>query len=343
MLKYHHGGRIYDKSVKLDFSVNINPLGMPKEVKQSIIDNIDNFETYPDTECIKLRKKLSQVEKVPFKNIVCGNGADDIIFKVSQVLNPKSALILSPTFSEYEKSLNCDIKYYPLKCSNNFEIQLDILKHLNQVDVFYLCNPNNPTGMVVREGLMDLIVKKCQQEKITLIVDECFLNFVINGISFKRYLNSDLNLIILRAFTKIYSMAGIRLGYAMCSNSKVCKDISNYGQAWNVSSIAQVCGLSALNCIDYIDKTQKYVEIERSFLKSNLESLGLKVYPSVANYFLMQSNLDLYNLLLREKILIRECSNYIGLDNSYFRISVKSHKENLFLIDTIKNFKGMIS
>lgn len=337
MLRYQHGGRIYNKDIILDFSVNINPLGMPTEVKQSIINNIDTFQTYPDTDCTLLRKKLSQVEEIPFDNIVCGNGADDIIFKIANVLNSKNALIISPTFSEYEKSLKCNIKYYPLMESNNFRIQSNIMDYLKGVDVFYLCNPNNPTGTLIDTSLMDLIINQCIKNRITLIVDECFLDFVSNGISFKRYFNRNLNLIIIKAFTKIYSMAGIRLGYALVNSSKLCKNIADSGQAWNVSSVAQVCGLSALDCTDYIQRTQEYITQEREYLTNNLKALGFKVYPSMTNYILIQSKLDLYNLLLKNKILIRECSNYRGLDKSYFRIAIKSHKENTILIDNIKS------
>lgn len=332
-----HGGEIYNKSIKLDFSININPLGMPDRVKQSIIDNVDNFEIYPDTQCIELRKKLSKVEGVPFENIVCGNGADDLIFRIGQSLRPRNALMLSPTFSEYEKSLeDCRVKYYPLREEFNFKIQHDILEYISNVDVMYLCNPNNPTGILIDDSIFNLIVDRCIKENVTLIVDECFLDFTTNGKSFKRYLNSNINLIILKAFTKIFSMAGIRLGYALCSNSKICERISNCGQSWSVSTVAQVCGVSALDCIDYFSKTREYIKTEKEFLTSNFKSLDLKYYPSDANYILVKSSIDLYSKLLGESILIRECSNYVGLDNSYFRIAIKRHQDNIILIDTLK-------
>ncbi len=339
MLNSMHGGRIYDKDIDLDFSVNINPLGMPIAVKQSIVDNIDHFETYPDTDCTRLRGALSQWEGVPFENIVCGNGADDIIFRLAKVLHPRKVLLLSPTFSEYERSLEglgCSIGYYPLDSLQGFAIQESILEYLSSVDVFYLCNPNNPTGALLEPSTMELIVSKCIQEGITLIVDECFLDFVIGGVSFKSYLNSGLNLVIIKAFTKTYSMAGIRLGYAMCSSVALCNALANCGQSWGVSSVAQVCGISALSCLDYVSKTQTYIHTEREYLVENFKALGFKVYPSVANYILVQSPLDLYNLLLPKKILIRDCSNYRGLGKGYYRFAVKSHKDNLTLIQTLE-------
>lgn len=344
-MKNYHGGRVYDKNIKLDFSININPLGMPSVVKQSIIDNVDNFEIYPDTDCLKLRKKLSKIENVPFENIVCGNGADDLIFRISKAIKSNRALLLSPTFSEYEKSLeDCIIKYYPLKNTLDFKIQPDILDYIHNIDIMYLCNPNNPTGTLIDDNLFDLIVDKCIHENITLIVDECFLDFTIHGKSFKRYLNKNINLIILKAFTKIYSMAGIRLGYALCSTSDLCNKIFSCGQSWSVSSVAQICGLSALDCSNYIQDTKTYIQKEREFLISNLKRLNIKYYPTTTNYILLQSSLDLYSLLLNYGILIRNCSNYVGLDKSYFRIAIKKHSENIILINTLeKILKGETS
>lgn len=336
-MKHYHGGRVYDKYVRLDFSININPLGMPDIVKKAIIESVDNLETYPDTECLELRGKIAEVEKVPFKNIVCGNGADDIIFRAAQALEPNHALILSPTFSEYENSLRgCDIRYYPLKESSNFKVQPDILQYLEGIDTFYLCNPNNPTGALLDGSLMGDIVCKCIEKKVTLIVDESFLDFTTDGKTFKEYLNRDINLIILKAFTKIYSMAGIRLGYAICSNSVLCNKIFECGQAWSVSTIAQVCGISALKCTEYVEDTKTYVQNERKFLASQLTKLGIRVFPSDTNYLLVKSQLDLYDLLLKENILIRDCSNYVGLDTHYFRVGIKKHQDNLILVDTLK-------
>lgn len=336
-MKNSHGGEIYNKNIKIDFSININPLGMPTTVKNSIIQNVDNFEIYPDTECLELRKKISLIEKVPFENIVCGNGADDLIFRIASALTPNKALILSPTFSEYEKSLmDCKIKRYTLKSKYNFKIQSDILDYISNIDIMYLCNPNNPTGVLLDSNLYSSIVDKCIKENVTLIVDECFLDFTMNGKSFKEYLSLDVNLIILKAFTKIYSMAGIRLGYALCSNTDLCEKIFNSGQSWSVSTVAQICGLSALDCTEYIEHTKKYIQTEREFLFSKLKKMNLKFYPTNANYILIQSNLDLYSLLLKEDILIRDCSNYIGLDSSYFRIAIKNHGDNITLVNILE-------
>lgn len=339
-LVYYHGGRVYDKNVQLDFSVNLNPLGMPQAVKNAIVESIDSFQTYPDTECIKLRTKLSQVENVPMDFIVCGNGADDLIFKLGEVLKPKRALVLSPTFAEYERSLHCEVLHYFLEESQNFAVQNDILDYLSQVDTFYLCNPNNPTGAVLTSHLMDIIVNKCIDKHITLVVDECFLDFVQNGISFKKYLHMDgLRLVIIKAFTKSYSMAGIRLGYLITNDITLRQALFEYGQAWAVSTVAQVCGISALNCEGYIQKTRDYVTTEREYLTQALNSMGgFKVYPSVANYLLVKTfhQVDIYQALLDRRILVRQCNNYLGLDSTYLRFAVKSHEDNLVLVNTLK-------
>jgi threonine-phosphate decarboxylase len=340
---YCHGGGIYDKDVRLDYSVNLNPLGMPKAIKDAIVESVDSFQTYPDTDCTTLRTKLSQVEGVPIHNVVCGNGADDLIFRLGNVLEPKRVLVLSPTFAEYERSLQCgcEVVRYPLNERYDFTIQDDILDYLPLVDVFYLCNPNNPTGAVVSPHLMDSIVTTCISKGVTLVVDECFLDFVQGGLSFKRYFNTQgLRLVIIKAFTKIYSMAGIRLGYVITNDTALAHNLALCGQAWAVSTVAQVCGVSALGCVDYVLRTRDYVAKERDYLTHTLTTLGeFKVYPSVANYVLVRSihKLDIYQPLLDRHILVRSCGNYHGLDSSYFRFAVKSHRDNVTLTNTLRD------
>jgi threonine-phosphate decarboxylase len=337
-MKNFHGGRIYDKSVEVDFSINVNPLGMPDRVKQSIVDNIDNFEVYPDSECLELRQKIATMERVPFENIVCGNGADDLIFRISHVLKPKRCLLLAPTFSDYETSLEgCEVTYYRLREDMDFKVQNDILDHLHDVDVFYLCNPNNPTGTLLDDHLYKLIADRCATENITLIVDECFLDFTLNGKTFKPYLSQNLDLIILKAFTKTYAMAGIRLGYAMFSRVSTCEKVARCGQSWGVSTVAQVCGLSALQTTDYLKLTREYIQQEKDYLLSNFERLNLKFYPTDTNYILVKTPVDLYSKLLDQKILIRPCANYIGLDETYFRLAIKRHSDNVRLVNALEN------
>ena len=347
MKKLIHGGDIYTKrNTKekiIDFSANINPLGLPNSVKQAIIDNIDSYESYPDPLCRELRERLSQHIKINKDNIICGNGAADLIFKVTMALKPKKALLIAPTFAEYEEALNLvesEIQYYELNEQNNFIIDENILNCIcPQLDIMFICNPNNPTGIAIKKEEVIKIAEVCKSNNVILVVDECFTDFLIEEYEYSicEYLNEYNNVIILKAFTKIYAMAGIRLGYMLCSNKSILSKVSNIGQPWSVSTVASKCGVAALDEVDYVNKTKLYIKNNREYLKKELEALGYKVFPSQVNYILFKSK----DTSIKEKleyygILIRSCSNYKVLDNKYFRIAVKSRSDNEYLISCLK-------
>lgn len=338
MIKTSHGGDIYTQNIAYDFSANINPLGMPQSVKTAIAENINACEQYPDVNCTMLKKAVAEFENVGTENIVCGSGAADLIYKIVQTAVPKKALIIAPTFSEYEKALRsfgCEIEYFYLDEKNNFELSENILDRIFDIDLMFICNPNNPVGNVVNSDLMNRIINKCIENNTLIVVDECFMSFVENShkYSIKAYFD---NVIILKAFTKIFAMPGLRLGYLICRNEKLCDKIENCGQCWSVSTIAQIAGIAALSEKNYIEKTFSYVKNEREFLIKNMKSLGFKVYPSKANFIFFKTDFPIDKMLLKEKIAVRKCGNYINLNDSYFRIAVRTHKENEILISTLE-------
>ncbi len=348
MQNYEHGGNIYTKKIKLDFSVNTNPLGMSKKVKKVLTSNVDLYENYPDVNCTKLVNSISNYEKISKKNIVCGNGAADLIYKIVLTVDPKKALLLSPTFSEYEKALKivkCNIKYFELKEKEDFILSEKILDELDEsLDVFFLCNPNNPTGKLVEFSLIEKIIEKCQEKNIKIIIDECFMDLVkfSENYTSKKYLHNK-NLIILKAFTKTFAMAGLRLGYIMCNDEDFLIKVKNNGQCWNVSIPAQICGVEALKKSNYIKKSIKTIEEERKYIEKKFKKMGIKFFKSNANYILFKTNLNIEKKLLAKKILIRNCGNYIGLSKEFYRIAIKTHDENIILINEInKIYKNSI-
>lgn len=341
MIKPEHGGDIYNKKNIIDFSSNINPLGMPLSVKQSIINNIDNYEAYPDVLSSELITSISKHLNINKSNIVCGNGAADIIFRLCISLKPANALIVAPTFSEYEKALslvNTKIKYYYLLDKNNFVLDENILDYINKdLKIIFVCNPNNPTGIPIKKDLMIKIAQKCKNTNTILVIDECFNDFLEDGYSLIDDMHNYKNIIILKSFTKMYAMAGIRLGYCICGESFLAKSISQTLQPWSVSTIASKCGIAALLETEYVAKTKKLMHVNRMFLMQNLKHLGFKVYNSMANYIFFKSDDNLlYEKLLKYNILIRCCSNYKGLDDFYYRVCVKSYKHNKYLINCLK-------
>ena len=201
--------------------------------------------------------------------------------------------------------------------------------------MIFLCNPNNPTGQLVPKDILKAVAEKCLENNIILVCDECFLTFVTDGKSksTRQFINK--NVVILNAFTKIYSMAGLRLGYALFGSAELTKSVQKTGQYWSVSTPAQIAGIAALNEKNYIEKTVHLINKERDFLTAELQKFGFRVFKSEANFILFRCDMPLDELLLREKIAIRNCGNYEGLSDGYFRIAVRNHEENAMLITAI--------
>lgn len=331
-----HGGNIYAHEAVLDFSANLNPLGMPESVKKAVLASAHDWEHYPDPNCTELINKLSVHEKIPAHSIVCGNGADDLIYRAVHGLRPKKAVVTAPAFSEYEKALrevDCQVCTYFLEERDGFVLDEGILEALDEsTDMLIICSPNNPIGRIIPKEVLRKISTKCREEKIILICDECFLGFVENGCEYSLQNWFNEACVVLKAFTKLYAMAGLRLGYALCGDEEIAKKIKNSGQFWSVSVPAQEAGLAALDEIDYVKKTLMHIKKERAFLADRLDKLGIKVYPSEANFLLLKTEVPLAERLLSEGILIRSCSNYKGLGDGFYRIAVRTHEENMRLI-----------
>ncbi|MEG0283201.1 MAG: aminotransferase class I/II-fold pyridoxal phosphate-dependent enzyme [Erysipelotrichales bacterium] len=340
---YMHGANIYkyDKVEQInDYSSNTNPLEIPiNKLKLDITS--EELTRYPDPFYTKLRTAIANKEEVNIENVFVSNGAADIIFRIVLALKPKKALLLAPTFSEYEKALNvldCNIDYYYLKAENKFKIQEDILDYLdNNYDLIILCNPNNPTSLVIEKNIIKDISTKINKLDTFLLVDECFIEFINNyqDNSFKSYLSKNIG--ILKAFTKIYNMAGYRLGYCLIENAPLINKLYLVGADWSVSSIAQEIALNVLQDKEYLLKTRELLNIERKYLLEELSKLNIKVIGSQANYiFFEYPNNNLKDKFLNHNILIRSCANYNGLDQTYYRICIKDHDNNLELITKLK-------
>lgn len=368
-MSYIHGGDIYgDNTIKLDFSVNTNCLGMPREVKSAVIDSADAWEQYPDAFCRDLRKAAADFysyDGTPFPEewLVFGNGASDVLYTIISALRPKKAFLLAPGFSEYEKALNmygCQTSRIYLKESDGFSAEniienLDLIHYTeNWNKIFILGNPNNPTGKYVPVESMEKIARFCKKTHTWLLIDECFQWFLQDrqGSSFVRKISNDFShVIILNALTKICSVAGLRLGYGIIPDDKLRMRLDDYRQPWSVSVPAQVGGVAAFNKLseqsneDFIKKTLNHINTERQWLMEKLKSLGFKVYPSETNYILFRTSSDdtsdYKELCLKHGILIRSCGNFIGLNNHYYRVAVKIHSDNEILIDTLRHIKNV--
>lgn len=345
MKQYIHGGDIYRHPQVMDFSANINPLGTPESVILAAQESMYRAAHYPDARQEKLKKALSGYEKVPEDWLICGNGAAELIFVLVQALRPEKALVPVPTFAEYEQALRgvgCDVTYEILKKENGFQMDESILEQLTEdLDIVFLCNPNNPTGLLIDENLLEQIADVCEEKNIWLVVDECFLDFVEGQekLTLKRRLKEERKLFILKAFTKRYAMAGLRLGYGISASARLLDEMEQRMQPWNVSIPAQEAGIAALGETAYVEKAQEIVRREKQYLMGGLRSMGYRVYDSQANYIFFQGECDLHRKLLSERVMIRDCSNYPGLTRGYYRIAVRLHHENEQLLEAIRKVR----
>lgn len=343
MRKHKHGGDIYSGPPNIDFSANINPLGPPESVKQALGEAVCQIQNYPDVECRQLKKRLSKKEAVPEEWLVFGNGAAELIFALVFSQKPKKALLTAPGFAEYEEALRaggCEVIFYSR--TDDFGVEEDYLEQITEdLDLLFLCNPNNPTGNLLEKKFLEQVLARCRQMQVLMVVDECFLGFLENqeDYSIKEYLGEFPNLFLLSAFTKLYAMPGLRLGYGMCSSKKVLEGLAEVMQPWSVSVPAQMGGIAALDERDYVERTRKLVSRERIYLEGRLKSLGFTVYPAAANFIFFKGSKDLASRCLERGFLIRDCSNYRGLEKGYCRIAVRTRKENDALLQVLGDIR----
>lgn len=341
-MDYVHGGDIYTYRGMTDFSANINPFGPSPAVKEAACRAMDSIGAYPDSRCRELREVLAKQLGEAQEMLVFGNGAADLIFSIVSAEHPKQAVLTAPSFAEYGQALQasgCEVRYHYLKEEENFRIGEDYLTMLTEdVDMIFLCSPDNPTGNVIDPGLLEAIAEKCERLGIRMVLDECFHEFQENQemVFAPEKVRKFTKLFLLRAFTKMHAMPGLRLGYGICSDVELLEKLERVRQPWSVSSPAQAAGLAALKEIDRVERTRAFVSEERKMMEKDFERIGVRYFPSSANYMLLKSSYDLFVLLKEKKILIRDCSNYEGLEKGFYRVAVKGREENRLLIRALE-------
>ena len=330
----------------IDFSANINPVGLNENVKTAMIKAIDKVVKYPDITYFDLKNSIGEFEKIDINNITLGNGAAEVIFNIVRALKPRKALLPAPTFSEYEEaitSVNGEIEYYKLKESNDFNLDYEFITRIkDDIDIIFICNPNNPTGCLTTKEFIRKVLDKALITNTKVVIDESFLDFVKPN---EMYLSNDLlmdykNLIIVKSLTKFFAIPGARIGYGLCSNNKIINAINKVIVPWSVNVIASEAIIQGLQEKDYIEESIIYVKNEKDYLYSALKEINnIKVFQPSVNFimFKLLIDLDLKSELIKRKILIRSCDNYIGLNNKFYRVAVRTREENNKLISELKN------
>lgn len=341
----YHGGDIYRNQIRLDFSVNTNPLGMPDSVREALHQAVEEAEHYPDIHAQELTKAVAERLRISEKRLVFGNGASELFHAVLHAVKPSKILIPVPSFLGYEeaaKAMDCEVIFYEMKKEEKFSLTERILDTLDEsISLVFLANPNNPVGNLVEPELIFKIAEKCRQCDIALVLDECFMELTGKEMthSFFYQLDEFPNVVVVRAFTKLYAIPGVRLGYLICEQT-LAEKIRLQLPEWNLSVFAQRAGVAAIKEQEYVARAVVCIQTQRLFLCEELKAAGCNVFDSDADYLLFYSEKKLYELFLQRGILIRDCSNFRGLQRGYYRIAVKSEEQNRIFADVLRDIHG---
>jgi len=355
---YDHGGNIFSVARVFgvspdaisDFSASINPLGSSPEVRKSLISALGSLVHYPDSGHLELKQALAVYHDLSPSNFAIANGSTELIYNLPALLPGKKALIISPSFSEYVRALDqhhWESQHFILPHADNFSINTDTLERTlaGGIDLLYLCNPGNPTGTLYSQRVIDKIYRLCIDAGTFLVLDEAFMDFCEKS-SAKRVVVHRDNSIVLRSMTKFFGIPGLRLGYSI-SNASLAERLDSKGGPWSVNTLALVAGVASLQDSEHNRRTIEFVRQERRGLIDGLEQFPVfKVYPSNANFLLIEikegmNASELKERLLHHRILIRDCSNFMGLSDKFFRIAVRSSEENQQLLECLRRiFSG---
>ncbi len=358
----NHGGNInkvareygHQPESIVDFSANINFLGPPDFIKTEIQNNIGWIKNYPEPQAIGLKNKIASEFGLSRNQVIVGNGAVELLYKLTEVLKPKRVMIVDPTFSEYElasRAAGAEILNYKLNRTEEFNFTREKLNQLinkfANIDMLFLCNPNNPTGKLLSQQQINEILAEAAGKNVFLVIDEAFIDFLENKEDYTviQQLKTYNNLFILRSLTKIYAIPGLRLGFAL-TNPDLVKKLENSRDPWSINYFAQLACKEIFTEIakrdQYLTETISKLAKEKDYLYQQLNKLeGFKVYQPTANYIFIDlnnsrfSSMELTDYLAGKAIMIRNCNTYQGLDDNYIRVAIKSRTDNRRLIETL--------
>ena len=334
----------------ISFSANVNPLGVSFRLRETLTAHIDAITSYPDREYTSLRKCIARYTGTDMDNIVVGNGSTELISLFIQITHPAKALIVGPTYSEYEREVAMGggrSHYFSLTEEKEFELDVPALTcELSQgVDLLILCNPNNPTSSVITRDQMRTILDYCKKKSITVLVDETYIEFAedidaVTAVPLTEYYN---NIIILRGISKFFAAPGLRLGYAICGNRDLLKEINQKKNPWTINSLAAIAGEIMFTDQEYIAETRTLIAGERKRVSEELAKIpAYKVFPSHCNFCLVKiqkdtlTSEDVFDAAIRRNLMIRDCSTFPFLSNRYFRFCYMMPEQNDRLLAVLK-------
>lgn len=344
--RYRHGGDVFslDGGV-LDFSINLNPMGMPGCAVEAARRSLLEPPGYPDPDCRGLKRAIARRDGAEEEQILCGNGASDLIDRLVRAVGPKRALLTAPTFSEYEKFLKingCKVYFHYTNEAEDFRLTRAILPQITpEINMLFLCDPNNPNGKLIDLPLLEEIWARCRRTGTLLVLDQCFLELTTARPERMAGRLDKGGLVLLRALTKSYAMAGLRVGYCLTNERALLEKMAAEGQPWSVSAPAQAAAAAALtDAPEWPRLCLKEVAVQRGRISAALTAAGARVFQSDGNFLLFcWRDGTLKEKLLKKGVLIRQCGDYHGLSFRYFRVAVRTAQDNDRLIRALEELE----
>lgn len=346
MQRFSHGGNIYEGGGNwLDFSANINPLGLTDNIRRAVGENIENIVNYPDPKNRELMSAISSVYDIPAESIILGNGASELIYLFFSTMRFKKVLMLAPSYGDYERSAlasGSEVEFMYLKSAENFSINWDKLKCISKnYDCLVLASPNNPTG-----GLIEACkIEKFMEETLGgpfIFIDESFMDFIEDKQSYETLkIAADCpRLFTLRSLTKFYALPGLRIGFGAAHKNLILK-MSAAKDVWNVNILAAKAAVAALSDENYKKNTLLWLKAEQEFMTARLKELNIKFFEPTVNFILLEFENEDISAKIREGlkargILVRNCENFIALDSRFIRIAIKRREDNERLLNDLR-------
>ena len=352
-----HGGEVWEIAEEtglsvedlVDFSSSINPLGPSPRALEAIKNSFDKITLYPDSNSTALREALGcHFGNINKNNVIVGNGSTELIYLFAQVFLKRGdvALVAAPSFGEYANAIvKSGGKSKHLKLTHDFQIELNaFLEEMEGLRAVFLCNPNNPTSMLIPDNTLREIIEKALEEEVVVLLDEDFIEFVEDE---KRHslvnrISKYPNVFVLRTFTKFYGLTGLRVGYGIADEETI-EVFSKAKMPWNVNSLAQAAARAAMADKEHSRRTIELMKEEKKFLSNELSRIdGFHVFPADTNFILIDVRKtgvrasQLREKMIRQGLLVRDCSSFMGLDAFYVRVAVRTRRENERLLDAFR-------
>lgn len=330
----------------IDFSVNLNPLGAPAVLKEEWSNWFSAINDYPDPYANDLIEQLSNMENIPASHILAGNGASEIITLIARHLAGRKVMVIHPSFSEYEtacRNEGCEIVQVVLS-SPNWELDMKRIEgKLEEVAAIFLCNPNNPTGVHYDKKAVQALIEACKRTNTICIIDEAFYDFLPEAVTFINEVLDSEHVLIIRSLTKMYSIAGLRLGF-LAGNPLLLEKIKKRQPHWSVNALAMKAGILCLRDTNHVTKTRAFISKERTKVFSKLKQLGFKHSPSQLNFYLLRDpkshhQQELFHYLLKQGLVLRHTNNFPGIEGEWLRVAVRETAENNLLMEALATWK----